>query len=142
MLGSDQDADHSEVEPEVVEMEVSAYLARIGFEGDPNISLDCLSRLQAAHQHAVPYENLDVFLGRKKLLEVGEMVNLIHLSDLIDLFHLINLIYLIDLFHPIHLIYLRCSSCTRRWWWRSAEGGAVSSMGSSAGSSRYWMSNI
>jgi len=54
-------------------MEVSTYLARIGFEGDPNTSLDCLSRLQAAHQHAVPYENLDVFLGRKKLLEVGEL---------------------------------------------------------------------
>ena len=124
MLGSEQDADHSEVEPEVAEMEVSAYLARIGFEGDPNISLDCLSRLQAAHQHAVPYENLDVFLGRKKLLEVGKMVNLNHMT------------YLIDLLHLIHLIYLRWASCTRRWWWRSAEGGAVSSMDSSAGFSR------
>ena len=124
MLSSEQDADQPEVGPEVVEMEVSTYLARIGFEGDPNTSLDCLSRLQAAHQHAVPYENLDVFLGRKKLLEVGEMVDLIHLIDLIDLFHL------------IYLIYLRWASCTRRWCWRSAEGGAVSSMGSSAGSSR------
>jgi len=54
-------------------MEVSTYLTRIGFEADPDTSLDCLSRLQAAHQHAVPYENLDVFLARKKLLEVGEL---------------------------------------------------------------------
>ena len=137
MLGSEQDVDNPEVEPEVAGMEVSAYLARIGFEGDPNISLDCLSRLQAAHQHAVPYENLDVFLGRKKLLEVGKMVNLNHMTYLIDLLHLIHLSDIIDLFHPIHLIYLRWASCTRRWWWRSAEGGAVSSMGSSAGFSRY-----
>ena len=72
MLSSEQDTD-PEVETEVAEMEIPTYLARIGFDGDPNTSLDCLSRLQSAHQHAVPYENLDVFLGRKKLLEVGEL---------------------------------------------------------------------
>ena len=54
-------------------MEVSTYLARIGFEEQPTTSLDCLSKLQAAHQHAVPYENLDVFLGHKKVLEVAEL---------------------------------------------------------------------
>ena len=62
-----------EVEAEADHMEVSTYLARIGFEEKPNTSLDCLARLQAAHQHAVPYENLDVFLGRKKVLDVGEL---------------------------------------------------------------------
>ena len=61
-----------EVEVEAY-MEVSTYLARIGFEEQPNTSLDCLARLQTAHQHAVPYENLDVFLGHKKLLEVAEL---------------------------------------------------------------------
>ena len=62
-----------EVEAEADHMDVSTYLARIGFEEKPKISLDCLARLQAAHQHAVPYENLDVFLGHKKVLEVGEL---------------------------------------------------------------------
>ena len=61
-----------EVEAEAY-MEVSTYMARIGFEGKPTTSLDCLARLQAAHQHAVPYENLDVFLGHKKVLEVAEL---------------------------------------------------------------------
>ena len=73
MLSSEEEADKPEVEPRVPVMEVSTYLTRIGFEADPDTSLDCLSRLQAAHQHAVPYENLDVFLARKKLLEVGEL---------------------------------------------------------------------
>ena len=118
MLSSEQDADQPEVEPEVVEMEMWTYLARIGFEGDPNTSLDCLSRLQAAHQHSVPYENLDVFLGRKKLLEVGELY-----QKMVDLNYLIDLI---DLFHLIYLICSRWASCTRRWCWRSVVGGAVS----------------
>ena len=114
MLSSEQDADQPEVEPEVAVMELSTYLARIGFEGDPDTSLDCLSRLQAAHQHTVPYENLDVFLGRKKLLEVGQLYQMM-----------------------IHLIFLlRWGSSTRRWWWMSAVGGAVSSTDSSAGFSR------
>ena len=62
-----------EVEAEADHMDVSTYLARIGFEEEHTTSLDCLARLQAAHQHAVPYENLDVFLGHKKVLEVGEL---------------------------------------------------------------------
>jgi N-hydroxyarylamine O-acetyltransferase len=36
------------------------YLARIGFDGDAPPTLETLNRLVAAHQCAVPFENLDV----------------------------------------------------------------------------------
>ena len=62
-----------EVEAPADHMDVSTYLARIGFEEKVKTSLECLARLQAAHQHAVPYENLDVFLGHKKVLKVAEL---------------------------------------------------------------------
>lgn len=45
-------------------MDVGAYLARIGFEGAARPDLDTLTRLHRAHLSAIPYENLDVMLGR------------------------------------------------------------------------------
>jgi N-hydroxyarylamine O-acetyltransferase len=66
-------------------MDVEAYLARIHYQAPTEPSLACLtrcarhpvhqavSRLQAAHQLHIPYENLDVFLGRPKVLEVSEV---------------------------------------------------------------------
>merc|ERR1711970_558596 len=53
-----------------VAMDVGRYLARIGFSGPVDVSLKCLSELMSCHQLAVPFENLDVFLGRKKVLDV------------------------------------------------------------------------
>ena len=49
---------------------VSKYLERIAFHEQPDVSLRCLSRLQACHQLNVPFENLDVFLGRHIILDV------------------------------------------------------------------------
>lgn len=51
-------------------MEVAKYLSRIGFTGETEVSLKCLSELQTCHQLAVPFENLDVFCERNKLLEL------------------------------------------------------------------------
>ena len=51
-------------------MDATKYLTRIGFSGTVEVSLKCLAELQACHQLAVPFENLDVFLKRKKVLEV------------------------------------------------------------------------
>jgi N-hydroxyarylamine O-acetyltransferase len=45
-------------------MQLQAYLDRIGFEGTPRPDLDTLTRLHRGHLYAVPYENLDVQLGR------------------------------------------------------------------------------
>ena len=49
---------------------VSKYLERIAFHEQPDVSLTCLSRLQTSHQLNVPFENLDVFLGRHIILDV------------------------------------------------------------------------
>ena len=62
---------HSPVPP--TNMEVQKYLDRIGFQGDIEISLACLTKLQHHHQLAVPFENLDVFTNRKKQLRVESL---------------------------------------------------------------------
>ena len=46
------------------------YLGRIGYIDKPEISFKCLAALQSCHQLTVPFENLDVFMGRKKVLNV------------------------------------------------------------------------
>lgn len=44
-------------------VDVDAYLARIGFEGEPTPDAACLRRLQRAHLTAVPFENLSIVRG-------------------------------------------------------------------------------
>ncbi|MDD3836962.1 MAG: arylamine N-acetyltransferase [Phenylobacterium sp.] len=44
--------------------DIDAYLARIGYAGELNANLATLRALHRAHLLAVPYENLDVQLGR------------------------------------------------------------------------------
>jgi N-hydroxyarylamine O-acetyltransferase len=48
----------------VLDMNLSAYLQRIGFAAVPRPDLATLQALQHAHVHSVPFENLDVQLGR------------------------------------------------------------------------------
>jgi len=43
---------------------LAAYLERIGLDAPAPATQDGLKRLMAAHLHAIPFENLDVFLGR------------------------------------------------------------------------------
>jgi N-hydroxyarylamine O-acetyltransferase len=45
-------------------MDLQAYLDRIGFAGVPRADLETLRALHRAHSFAIPYENLDVQLGR------------------------------------------------------------------------------
>lgn len=45
-------------------MRVSDYLSRIGLDVQPEPTLDGLHQLQDAHMRHVPFENLDVLLGR------------------------------------------------------------------------------
>ena len=51
-------------------LDIQKYLYRIGYKTKPKVSLDCLAHLQACHQLTVPFENLEVFVKRKKLLKV------------------------------------------------------------------------
>ena len=50
-------------------MDPQHYLDRIGHQGRVDVSLGCLARLQLHHQTAVPFENLDNFTGRRKVLQ-------------------------------------------------------------------------
>lgn len=50
-------------------MDLSAYLDRIGFEGDPRPDRPTLEAVQRGHLLAIPYENLDVQLGRPVSIE-------------------------------------------------------------------------
>lgn len=43
---------------------VALYLARIGLDQAPSVDPDGLARLQRAHRLAIPFENLDIRLGR------------------------------------------------------------------------------
>lgn len=58
-------------------MEVQKYLERIQFRGTPNVSLDCLTRLQICHQVNIPYNNLSVFEKRKKVLHLPSLYQLV-----------------------------------------------------------------
>lgn len=46
-------------------MNVSAYLARIGFSGSAPPTSETLRDLHVAHMRTVPFENLDISLGRE-----------------------------------------------------------------------------
>ena len=50
-------------------MDIGRYLRRIGLSEPPPATLAGLRRLQRAHIESVPFENLDVFLGRPLSLE-------------------------------------------------------------------------
>ena len=45
------------------------YLARVGYHGPRAPTLALLSELTAAHTQSIPFENLDVLLGRR--IELG-----------------------------------------------------------------------
>ena len=52
-----------------IDTKISLYLERIGYNDNVEVSLKCLRKLQECHQSRVPFENLDVFTGRKKVLD-------------------------------------------------------------------------
>jgi N-hydroxyarylamine O-acetyltransferase len=45
--------------------DVEQYLARIGYRGSVEPTFDTLAGLQRAHLRTIPYENLDIHLGRR-----------------------------------------------------------------------------
>ena len=50
-------------------MDCSAYLHRIGFEGQPSADFATLRCVQRLHLRRIPFENLDVQLGRRVTLD-------------------------------------------------------------------------
>ncbi len=55
-------------------MDVPAYLARISYSGPINPSAETLRELHLAHLYSVPFENLDISLGRKIICDEERFV--------------------------------------------------------------------
>ncbi|MFF2567186.1 arylamine N-acetyltransferase [Streptomyces sp. NPDC058084] len=55
------------------ELDLDAYLARIGYSGGLTPDLATLRALHRAHVEAIPFENLDVALGRRISLDVKDL---------------------------------------------------------------------
>jgi N-hydroxyarylamine O-acetyltransferase len=54
-------------------MELDAYFERIGFTDQPSVDLATLITLQRQHLLSIPYENLDVQLGRLSNLDINRI---------------------------------------------------------------------
>jgi N-hydroxyarylamine O-acetyltransferase len=60
-------------------LDLEAYLARIGYAGDLSPSIETLAALHRAHVLAIPFENLDILLGRPVLLDLESLqAKLVH----------------------------------------------------------------
>ncbi len=57
----------------LTDAEVTAYLARIGHPPVHAPDADTLATLQDAHVRRVPFENLDIHLGRRLSLSIGDL---------------------------------------------------------------------
>ncbi|MEV1025391.1 arylamine N-acetyltransferase [Streptomyces sp. NPDC050264] len=55
------------------ELNIDAYLARIGFKEEPKQDAETLRSLHRAHVKAIPFENLEIMLGRPVLLDLPSL---------------------------------------------------------------------
>src|SRR5712691_1444436 len=55
-------------------MNVAAYLGRIGYKGKVSPTIETLRGLHRAHLFSVPFENLDISLGRQILCDENAFV--------------------------------------------------------------------
>ncbi|MFF0624531.1 arylamine N-acetyltransferase [Streptomyces sp. NPDC004296] len=55
------------------QLDLDAYLARIGCEGDRRPTLETLRTLHAAHSAAIGFENVEIVLGRPILLDLAAL---------------------------------------------------------------------
>ncbi len=55
--------------------QIQAYLTRTGYDGALDVSAETLCRLHMAHTLHVPFENLDIHLGREISLEPNDLFN-------------------------------------------------------------------
>lgn len=56
-------------------LDVDAYLQRIKYKGPPGNSLETLRELHACHAFNIPFENLDIHLGRRISLDQTALFN-------------------------------------------------------------------
>ncbi len=53
--------------------DLGSYVARVGYTGTAGTDLAVLEKLHAAHLATIPFENLDVVLGRPIFLDIGSL---------------------------------------------------------------------
>lgn len=58
---------------QIERLDVGAYLSRIGYDGDTSPTTETLFALHRAHADTIPFENLDVVLGRGVSLETPDL---------------------------------------------------------------------
>lgn len=56
-------------------MDIKAYLERINYDGPLGPGAATLRRLHCAHMLSVPFENLDIHLGRSIILDEGKLLS-------------------------------------------------------------------
>jgi N-hydroxyarylamine O-acetyltransferase len=54
-------------------MHVESYLSRIGYESQPVADFETLKKLHLSHLYTVPFENLDIHVGRNMSLSVNSL---------------------------------------------------------------------
>src|ERR687887_435550 len=60
-------------------LDLDAYLARVGYAGDREPTTEVLEKLHLAHATHVPFENLDIQLGRPIRLDLESLqAKLVH----------------------------------------------------------------
>src|SRR5262245_42788003 len=58
---------------EKVEIDLDGYFDRIGHRGARHVGLELLRELHFAHSTSIPFENLDILLGRTISLELDRL---------------------------------------------------------------------
>src|SRR5438309_2806247 len=56
-------------------MNVTSYLSRIAYRGPHDVSAETLRELHRAHLLAVPFENLDILVGRTIILDEQKVIH-------------------------------------------------------------------
>lgn len=57
------------------ELDLDAYLTRIGFDGERHPTAQTLAALHRAHTTSIPFENLEIMLGRPIVLDLDSLQN-------------------------------------------------------------------
>jgi N-hydroxyarylamine O-acetyltransferase len=60
---------------QVERLDLAAYLERVAFGGAPRADAETLRALHRAHVTSIPFENLDIVLGRRISLELDDVQN-------------------------------------------------------------------
>ncbi|MEO5757593.1 MAG: arylamine N-acetyltransferase [Mesorhizobium sp.] len=101
--------------------DLDAYLARIGHAGPRDASLDTLKALHLLHPQAIPFENIDPFLGHPVRLDIGALQDKIVARDRGGYCFEHNLIFM----HALKALGFEVSGLAARVLWGQPEGAVT-----------------